>query len=113
MDPVKIKLRYEEAHELLYYLYENAAIAKNAQAEVDLIVLSEFLVPAARQDYTISKRLRTNYYQYTMPLSVARILHRRWQDQEISHELQMVLSCIDKELTNRGLKPDPDKPIII
>lgn len=109
MDQLKIKLTYVEVGQLRDYMYAAYWRAMNPQAVNEYLVLAEYL-PRAEQNLIVAgRRDRLKVYQYKMPVSVARILHRRFQQESISRPLQDVLSGLDYELTRRGLKPDPEK----
>lgn len=112
MDPIKIRLTYYESSLMLAYVENAAKMAKHPQAREELYVLSEFFPSMVKQCYRYCTRKRTNPYLYTIPFSVARILHRRWQLEKIPQELQIVLSGLDKILTNLAMKPDPMKPTL-
>ncbi|TDB69084.1 hypothetical protein [Arundinibacter roseus] len=104
MEPIKIKLTYWELVHLRDYLFQAFQIARNPQAREELIVLAEFLPKAEQQLITAGRRSRSKAYLFTLPLSVARILHRRWQQQPITAEMQMILNALDYELTRCGMK---------
>jgi hypothetical protein len=109
MEPLKIKLTYREVGHLRDYIHSAYWKAMNPQAVDEYLVLAEYL-PRAEQNLIVAgRRDPLKVYQYKMPLSVARILHRRFQQEPLNGPLQDVLSGLDYELLRRGLKPDVKK----
>ncbi|TDB64385.1 hypothetical protein [Arundinibacter roseus] len=108
MEPIKIKINSWHVQHVLHFCENAAAMANNPNAADDLIVLAEY-----------SPKMRTVYYSkglkgkklstVSIPVSIARIIHRRWQQGKVTQEMQEILSAIDYELTARNLKPDPSK----
>lgn len=115
MEPIKIKLRYDQLLAVRNYLAYAQWQAHNAKAQAheELIVLAEHVPGIEKKLNQAVSRKPGKPFDYTMPLSVARILHRRWQQEVISDSLRMVLGGIDLELTNRGMKPDTIKHMIV
>ncbi len=109
MDPIKLRLTYYEAQQLRNYVSQAARLAKHPQAQDELLVLADFELRIVQQCTTLGRRLRTNAYLYSIPVSVARLLHRRWQQEKILPEQQWILSGLDAELDKRNLKPDVAK----
>ena len=111
--PLKIKLTYYEARQLGDYFMRAGRIAIHPQAREELMVLAEI---SPRFESQVVKAWRDpnkgKVFTYTIPMSVARILHRRLQQEVITSEMQMVLMGLDKELTRRDMKLDPVKPEI-
>lgn len=115
MEPIKVKLT---CHHLLtvrnYLIYAQwKADNAKAQAHEELIVLAEHVPVIEKKLNQAANRKPAKPFDYTMPLSVARILHRRWQHEVISDSLRLVLGTIDRELTNRDKKPDTLKAMIL
>ncbi|TDB60071.1 hypothetical protein [Arundinibacter roseus] len=111
MEPLRIKLNLHELTDLRNYVQVAERIAQNPQAREELIVLAEFSLKLEVMYIRASRKTdKGKSYHYQIPVSVSRILHRRFQQEDISPELQMVLCGIDYELTKRGLKPNPIKP---
>ncbi|MPR36526.1 hypothetical protein [Salmonirosea aquatica] len=113
MEPIKVRLEHGEVNQILQYCIGAAGIAVLPEASLELIVLAEFREKIATQLMRNRQRNRNKVFQYTLPVSVARILHRRWQEIPYNRERQMVLNALDHELTNRELKPDLSKPTIV
>ena len=112
MEPLKLKLTFEQVERLCTYLWRLEKRARHPQAREELIVLVEFLPKAYRMEQTALHRPHGKAYQYKLPVSVARILHRRWQLEPIEEPLQAMLLIIDQELVNRRLRPNPMMPEI-
>ncbi len=114
MEPLKIKLTYYEIKALAEYIAQASARAQHPQASLGLIILAEFRLRTEQMLHRAHNRLHTRGrpYQYSIPVSVARILHQQWQHHPIHVAQQMVLSALDYELTSRNLKPDPTQPEI-
>jgi hypothetical protein len=112
MQPIKLKLTYKELYQLSLYINYNGSKAYQPQAREELIVLAEYAPTIHKRLVASNFRDHRKPYPYSLPVSVARILHRRWQQEPIPDELQMVLSALDYELTRRGMKLDPVKPQI-
>lgn len=106
MQPIKIKLNYQELFKLSLYINDAGSKAYHPQAREELIVLAEYAPTIHKRLVAAHFRDRGKAYPYSLPVSVGRILHRRWQQEAIGAELQMVLSALDYELTRRNLKPD-------
>lgn len=113
MEPLRIKLTFPDMQHLRDYLRQAEFKAFNPQAREELIVLAEHCPTIERRLVAAWRREKSKAYSYTLPLSVARILHRRWQQEPIRPELQIILGGIDYELTARGMKPDLSKPMIV
>lgn len=113
MEPLKIKLTYTEVGQLRDYMHSAYWKAMNPQSLDEYLVLAEYYPRAERNFIVAGQRDRLKVYQYKMPMSVARILHRRFQQEPISRPLQDVLSGLDYELLRRGLKPDKNKLMIV
>ena len=113
MEPLRIKLTYSELQLIGAYCHEAEKRASHPQAKEALIVLAEYCPVIERRLAAAFRRDRRKAYPYALPVSIGRILHRRWQLLDtISPEMRMVLGGIDYALTQRGLKPDPVKPEI-
>jgi hypothetical protein len=108
MEPLKIKLTYPELQALTHYLRFMVELARHPQAGLELIVLAEYSPTIEKRLITAWRRDPRKPCSYTLPLSVARILHKRWQQEELMIPLlQMVLNALDYELTAQNRKPDP------
>lgn len=111
MEPLKIKLTYPELQLICAYCHQAEALAKNAQVRDELIVLAEYCPVIERRLVVAFRRDKRKAYPYSLPMSIGRILHRRWQLLDtITPEMRMVLGGIDYALTQRNMKPDPVKP---
>ena len=111
MEPLKIKLTYPELELIRGYCHEAEKMAHHPQAREELIVLAEFCPVIERKMVAAWRRDKHKNFTYALPVSIGRILHRRWQLLDpISPELRMILGGIDYALTQRNLKPDPVKP---
>ena len=115
MEPIKIKLRYDHLLAVRNYLTYAQWRANNAKAQAheELIVLAEHQPMIERRCKVLETKDHRKSYPCSFPLSVARILHRRWQHEVISDSLRLVLGGIDLELTNREMKPDTLKYMIV
>jgi hypothetical protein len=80
-------------------------ILKNPEVRNDLIVLAEFSETLKKKFQTHRMKPTIKPVVYTMPLSVVRILHLRFQKEPISPVLQMVLANLDQQLTNIEMEP--------
>jgi hypothetical protein len=80
----------------------------------DLIVLIEYYkkldMLAARTEYQIEPK---KGFKFTMPLSVARILHTRLQEGTFNEVLVMILGKIDFALNSANMAPKKDKTLTI
>jgi len=104
--PVKIRLAKHEAEALTMYVSnKSTGILTNPEVRNDLIVLAEFYMKLSTKYRTHRMKATTKPVVYTLPLSVARILHLRFQKEEINPALQIVLASLDQELTNMSMKP--------
>ncbi len=110
MQPIKIKLTYMELVQLSAYVHAAGKKAYHPQAREELIVLAEYAPVIQKRLVASHSRDHRKPFPYSMPVSIARILHRRWQHECIVNDLQMVLSALDYELTRRDMKLDPVKP---
>ena len=113
MEPIKVKLTCLELMMVRNYLTYANSKADSPQAGEEIIVLAEHLPIIERRIVAAWRRNKSKPYPYSLPLSVARILHRRWQQEVISDSLRMVLCGIDYELTARNMKPDTLKAMIV
>lgn len=105
--PVKIHLAKHEAEQLsLYFLHKSAGILNNPNVRNDLIILAEFVENLKKQYESHRKKLTKKPVVYTFPLSVVRILHLRFQKEEITPVLQWVLNSLDQALLNMEMKPE-------
>ena len=115
MQPIKVKLTHDEAWRIVQYCM-GAGEQKFTPSDIyslELIVLAEFKKKIATQYFKNRLSDRNKVFRYTIPVSVAWILRRRWQEVAYNDERQMVLKAIDYELINRNLKPDLSKPMIV
>lgn len=112
MEPLRIKLTCHEMQLLCSYCQQAEARAYHPQAREELIILAEYCPTIERRLVAAWRRDKRKAYPYTLPVSVGRILHRRWQLEAIAPQVRMILGGIDYALTQRGLKPDPVKPEI-
>lgn len=104
--PVKIRLVKHEAEQLtMFVLNKSVGILRNPEVRNDLIVLAEFSETLKSKLRIHRSKITQKPLVYTLPLSVARILHHRLQKEEISPALQIVLANLDQELTNMNMKP--------
>lgn len=111
MEPLRIKLTCAELQALTSYMRFINELARHPQAGIELIVLAEYCPTIEKRLVAAWRRDRYKAYPYTLPLSVARILHKRWQQEELMIPLlQMVLNALDYELTAQNRKPNPVKP---
>jgi hypothetical protein len=105
---IELKLYKVEVFYLANYLKEkqqNIALLKGAAADQDYI-LTEFCQEKFVKDaLRIEKATTRSPKLVKLPVSVARILWKNWQQEFINKHLQMVLDGIDRELGNAGLKP--------
>ncbi|GAB2780525.1 hypothetical protein GCM10027275_25090 [Rhabdobacter roseus] len=114
LEPAKLKLTYYEANAVFLYIQEKASKVDGPNVHDELIVLAEYyrsgklLSQAVRHE----QRKKASLMVYTIPISIVRLLHRRWQQEPISILMQAALSAFDWVLTQRGLKPDPREPEI-
>lgn len=113
MEPIKVKLTCLELMMVRNYVAYANSKADSPQAGEEIIVLAEYLPIIERKIVAAWRRNKSKPYPYSLPLSVARILHRRWQQEAISDDLRLVLGGIDYELTARNLKPDTLKAMIV
>lgn len=113
MEPIRIKLEHAEADQIVQYCIGAAGIARLPEASLELVVLAEFRDKIVTKLMQNRNKNRQKVFTYSIPISVARILHRRWQDIPYDKDRQMVMSAIDYELTRLNLKPDPKKPMIV
>ena len=112
MQPLRIKLKHDEAWRIVQYCM-GAGEQTLEPPCLELIVLAEFKNKIATQYFKNRLSDPNKVYRYTIPVSVAWTLHRRWQKITYCNERQMVLKAIDYELTNRNMKPDLSKPMIV
>ncbi|WP_254561815.1 hypothetical protein [Dyadobacter diqingensis] len=104
--PVKIRLAKHEAEQLtMYVLNKSIGILRNPDVRNDLIVLAEFSEKLQNKFRSHRQKPTNKPVVYTIPLSVARILHLRFQKEDITPVLQWVLASLDQELVNMSMKP--------
>ena len=104
--PVKIRLaKHEAEHLTMYVSKKSTGILKNPDVRNDLIVLAEYYTKLYTKFRTHRMKATNKPVVYTLPLSVVRILHHRFQKEEITPALQNVLTTLDQELTNMDMKP--------
>lgn len=105
---IELKLYGSEAHALLMYLiekWESVQQLKAAAADQDF-ALKEYVLNKFIKDYQRIERSRSQKPKaIKMPISVARILWKNWQQEFISAPLQLVLQKIDGQLKNENLTP--------
>ena len=105
---IELKLYGSEAHALLMYLiekWESVQQLKAAAADQDF-ALKEYVLHKFIKDYQRIERSRSQKPKaIKMPISVARILWKNWQQEFISAPLQLVLQKIDGQLKNENLTP--------
>lgn len=105
--PVKVPLaKHEAEHLTMYILSKSVGILRNPEVRNELIVLAEFSETLKKKYQTHRMKPTIKPVVYTLPLSVARILHLRFQKEELTPALQMVLANLDQALTNIGMKPN-------
>jgi hypothetical protein len=105
---IELKLSKIESWALQDYFrgkQQNMTQLKGAAPDQDYILTEfyygKFLKDALRIETAISRTPK----RVKLPVSVARILWKNWQQEFINQDLQRVLDGIDKELGNAGLKP--------
>ena len=104
--PVRIRLSKHEAVHLTTYIYRKCdGILKNPDVRNDLIVLAEYYEKLYRKCRTHQLKTTNKPVLYLLPMSIARILHHRFQKETIHPTLQNVLNNLDQELTNLSMKP--------
>lgn len=115
MHPIKVKLTHDEAWRIVQYCMGAGAeeFAPSPNYSLEVIILAEFKDKIATQYFKNRLSDPNKAFRYTIPVSVACILHHRWQKVAYCNERQMVLKAIDYELTNRNLKPYLSKPVIV
>jgi hypothetical protein len=108
INKIQIKLQLIEALTLQAYLtkrWDNVCSLRGAAPDQDF-VLMEYLQNQFMKDVARIERASTRTPKNVrIPLSVARILWKNWQQEFISIPLQLVFCSIDKELSNLNLKP--------
>lgn len=108
MDPIELKLYRHEAYALHLYLMNKRTHLKDQKgtAPDQDFVLVEWLMDKYLVAYVRIERAKTRSAKTVkMPVSVARILWKSWQQELISPPLQLVLQGIDGELKNKNLTP--------
>jgi hypothetical protein len=111
--PVKLKLAHYEAEAMRQYLQRMLETSLNPDAKNEVIVLAEHF-----QKFDSSVRSKvfrvagTKTCIYSVPLSVARILWYRWQQENGGNAIQSVLGKIDYELNTLNRVPHFPKTLI-
>jgi hypothetical protein len=113
MEPLKIKLTYYEGCEISAYCFQEGIQVASPDISDECIVLAEYFEKIVTKIRWHGFRDRNKVFLYTIPVSVGRILHRRWQQEAYNPKRQMVLKALDYELTKRNLKPYLFKPMIV
>jgi hypothetical protein len=103
--PVKLKLATFEAEALRQYMLRMFEISLNKEARNEVILLGEYY---PKIESTVRSKLFRHTRKvscYTIPLSIARTLWCRWQKEQVSEPIQMILVKIDYELETMNRKP--------
>lgn len=112
--PVQIKLAKHEAQKLLAYFHQTTdGKLKDTNVRNDLIMIAEHYDTLYIK---VTKHLLIDGYKlvvYKFPLSLARILHTRLQQEPYNQVLQNILGNLDKELNNRNMVPHFPKQLSI
>jgi len=104
-EPVTLKLAFYEANYLRGHLIGVCAIKLKPQTSNDVIVLAEYFEKFQSACASHGLRRPDKVVPYRLPLSVARIFHERLLSVQYCDACQSILSKLDQQLTNRGLKP--------
>lgn len=97
---LKLKLTIWEAAAVSTYIEK--LISTHILNQLDIIVLAEFHMKGTFVNAIFKNRVkpRNSLCVYSLPLSVAHVLHKRWQHEEIPSPAQEVLRKIDQALVN-------------
>jgi len=111
--PVKLKLAHHEAEALRRYLYYLLEKSADYRAKTDVIILAEYF---QRFDTLVRGKIfrpgAARIGTYTIPLSIARILWCRWQQEVASDVIQTILGKIDYELNAQNRAPYFPKALV-
>jgi len=112
--PVKLRLAKHEARRLVeYFNIKIEGKLNSSDVRNDLIVMAEFyeklFLKATRQQLKPGHKPTI----YHLPLSIARILHNRLQQEPCDSILQNILYNLDHELTNINMAPKFSKQLSI
>ena len=104
---IRIRLAKHEAERLVTYYFSciNGKL-KDPNVRNELIVMAEYYDKLIIKVYRHQSKLGNKPVVYQLPLSISRILHARMQVSHYDTILQNVLSSLDQELTNMGMKPN-------
>lgn len=91
----------EQLHYAVKLLYRDQRVT------IEAVVLAEHYFIWSRKAllFSMDQQAPIKMKNFKMPLSVARILHSRFQRLPATFENQSVLYKLDSALTNRGMKP--------
>lgn len=98
--PVKLKLATYEAEALRKYMQRMLEISLNADARNEVILLGEFYPKIESIVRSKLFKLGNRVSTYSIPLSVARTLWYRWQQEDNGEVIQMILGKIDYQLNS-------------
>lgn len=105
---INLKVYFNEIEALNKYL---KSVKDNVEAVKGNAHDSDFVLAEWLDNYLVKKYIAMYIKEYrtaqkiAMPISVARILWRNWQNELIVQELTLLLGGIDKALTDGGFKP--------
>lgn len=108
MMDIEPQLYRDEALHLFDYLMikrENLQKLQGAGADTDFVLVEWLQNKYWSAVITIDKRSSKKPAKVKMPISVARILWKNWQQELITPPLQLVLQGIDRQLKNQNLTP--------
>lgn len=111
--PVKLKLAHHEAEEMRKYMLRLLEMSADTRAKNEVIIVAEYF---QKFDSTVRSRVfkigSKRISQYNIPLSIARILWFRWQQENNGETIQAVLGKIDYELNALNRVPYSPKTLI-
>ena len=105
---IELQLYRHEALHLFAYLAQkrdNLRKLKGAAADTDYVLVEWLLAKYGAIAYRIDVRSSKKPAKVKMPVSIARILWKSWQQELITPPLQLVLKGIDGQLKNKNLTP--------
>ncbi|MCE7061234.1 hypothetical protein [Dyadobacter sp. CY343] len=111
--PVKLKLAHYEAEAMRQYMFRLLQLAADPRAKNEVIIIAEYF---QRFDTLVRGKVfklgKSRVGIYTIPLSVARILWFRWQQEDNGDAIQSILGKVDYELNAQNRVPIFPKTLI-
>lgn len=100
---LKLKLTIWEAATVSTYIEK--LISTHFLNQLEIIVLAEFQMKGTFVNSIYRNRMKPKNIPcvYSLPLSVAYVLHKRWQHEEIPSPAQEVLRKLDQALVNMNI----------